>query len=439
MSNRDNLFGGDGGRGDGDGGRERGGGDGGIGRDRGPGHGGDGRDPAGDSRNRAAFRIGIDLGGTKMEGVLMAASGEIAHRRRVATPAAYDDILRALSDLTARLRREAGDDGRDAGVGMSMPGTATRAGLIKNSNTVCLNGRPFPADVRRALDCEVRFANDADCLALSESTDGAAAGSGTVFAVILGTGVGGGIAVNARVVTGPNRIRGEWGHAPLPWPSAREYPGPRCYCGRRGCMETFVSGTGMENDYERATGRRITARDIAAAAEGAGAGADGDGGEGAAGAGADDGGDGGAAGTGADDGVAGAGGEVGNAAGNSAGVARAGRGAGNSMAPAGTATAAEGITVAADVDVAEAVAARRRYAHRLARGLAMMVNILDPDVIVLGGGMSNMIFLYRQLPALMRPWIFGGEFHTPIRQAAHGDSSGVRGAAWLADMPAPDD
>ena len=333
----------------------------------------------------------------------MAASGEIAHRRRVATPAAYDDILRALADLTARLRREAGDAGRDAGVGMSMPGTATRAGLIKNSNTVCLNGRPFPADVRRALDCEVRFANDADCLALSEATDGAAAGSGTVFAVILGTGVGGGIAVNARVVTGPNRIRGEWGHAPLPWPSAREYPGPRCYCGRRGCMETFVSGTGMENDYERATGRRITARDIAAAAEGAGA--DGDGGDGVTGAGADD------------------------------GVVGAGGGAGNSVAPAGTTTAAEGITVAADVDVAEAVAARRRYAHRLARGLAMMVNILDPDVIVLGGGMSNMIFLYRQLPALMRPWIFGGEFHTPIRQAAHGDSSGVRGAAWLAESP----
>ncbi|MDD9810604.1 MAG: ROK family protein [Gammaproteobacteria bacterium] len=397
MSNRDNLFGGDGGRG-----RERGPGHGGD-RGPGPGRGGDGRVPAGDSRGRAAFRIGIDLGGTKMEGVLMAASGEIAHRRRVATPAAYDDILRALADLTARLRREAGDAGRDAGVGMSMPGTATRAGLIKNSNTVCLNGRPFPADVRRALDCEVRFANDADCLALSEATDGAAAGSGTVFAVILGTGVGGGIAVNARVVTGPNRIRGEWGHAPLPWPSAREYPGPRCYCGRRGCMETFVSGTGMENDYERATGRRITARDIAAAAEGAGA--DGDGGDGVTGAGADD------------------------------GVVGAGGGAGNSVAPAGTTTAAEGITVAADVDVAEAVAARRRYAHRLARGLAMMVNILDPDVIVLGGGMSNMIFLYRQLPALMRPWIFGGEFHTPIRQAAHGDSSGVRGAAWLAESP----
>lgn len=357
----------------------------------------------------------------------MAASGEIAHRRRVATPAAYDDILRALSDLTARLRREAGDAGRDAGVGMSMPGTATRAGLIKNSNTVCLNGRPFPADVRRALDCEVRFANDADCLALSEATDGAAAGSGTVFAVILGTGVGGGIAVNARVVTGPNRIRGEWGHAPLPWPSAREYPGPRCYCGRRGCMETFVSGTGMENDYERATGRRITARDIAVAAEAAGA--DGDGGDGAAGAG---GGVGNAAGNSA--GVAGAGADDGG----DGGVAGAGGGAGNSVDPGAT-TAAESITVAAAVDVAEAVAARRRYAHRLARGLAMMVNILDPDVIVLGGGMSNMIFLYRQLPALMRPWIFGGEFHTPIRQAAHGDSSGVRGAAWLSDMPAPND
>lgn len=300
----------------------------------------------------------------------MAPDGGIVERRRVATPGGeYDAIVGELCELVAHLRGRvsaAGGDGARAGVGVSMPGNVTRAGLIKNSNTVCLNGRPFAADVRRALGCEVKFANDADCLAVSEATDGAAAGAACVFAVIIGTGVGGGIAVDARVVTGPNRIRGEWGHAPLPWPSAREYPGPPCYCGRRGCMETFVSGTGLENDYHRATGQRFTAREIAAAAE-------------------------------------------------------AGDGAG-----AGVPT----------INITEAVAARRRYAHRLARGLAMMVNILDPDVIVLGGGMSNMEFLYAQLPALMRPWIFGGEFHTPIRRAQHGDSSGVRGAAWLAETPA---
>lgn len=356
---------------------------------------GDGLD-AGVDRSRGgiagrarAYRIGIDLGGTKTEGVLMSPDGGIAHRLRVATPGGgYDAILRELCDLVARLRRgvdDAGGDGARVGVGMSMPGNITRAGLIKNSNTVRLNGRPFPADARRALGCDVRFANDADCLALSEATDGAAAGASTVFAVIIGTGVGGGIAVDARVVTGPNRTRGEWGHVPLPWPSAREYPGPPCYCGRRGCLETFVSGTGLENDYERATGHRVTAREIAAAAGGAGDSA-----------------------------------TVGDAA---------NAGAGDGVAAVDGAAAAEGI------DVAEAVAARRRYAHRLARGLAMMVNILDPDVIVLGGGMSNMDFLYDKLPALMRPWIFGGEFHTPIRRAMHGDSSGVRGAAWLAEAP----
>lgn len=336
-------------------------GGGGVGYDGGGGAGYDGGGGAGGRRARA-YRIGIDLGGTKTEGVLMTPDGGIAERRRVATPPDYDAIVRALCDLVAHLRGAGGGGSAQAGVGVSMPGNTTRAGLIKNSNTVCLNGRAFPDEVRRALGCEVRFANDADCLALSEATDGAAAGAPCVFAVIIGTGVGGGIAVHARVVTGPNRIRGEWGHAPLPWPSAREYPGPPCYCGRRGCMETFVSGTGMENDFERATGNRVTAREIAAAADSAGDGA------------------------------------------------------------------------AADtIDIAEAVAARRRYAHRLARGLAMTVNILDPDVIVLGGGMSNMDFLYEALPDLMRPWIFGGEFHTPIRRAMHGDSSGVRGAAWLAD------
>ena len=293
-------------------------------------------------------RIGIDLGGTKIEGILIAPSGEIVRRLRLPTPSSYGEILHTLKDLTGRLQQ--GED--IVGIGMSTPGATTRAGLIKNSNAVCLNGKPFPADVRKTLGCDVRFANDADCLALSEATDGAAAGAEVVFAVILGTGVGGGIAVDGRVSTGANLIRGEWGHVPLPWPAPREYPGPKCYCGRRGCIEVFVSGTGLENDYARATGEKRSARKI-------------------------------------------------------------------------TADAQSGI--------AEAVAARQRYAHRLARGLAMMINILDPDVIVLGGGMSNMDFLYDALPRLVQPWVFGGEFETPIRKAQHGDASGVRGAAWQAD------
>ena len=312
----------------------------------------------------SGYRIGIDLGGTKIEGVLMTSAGDIARRLRTPTPAAYADILRALQDLVAQLRR--GEP--IAGIGMSAPGNETLEGLVKNSNSTCLNGMPFFADVRRVLECDVRFANDANCLALSEATDGAGADADTVFAAILGTGVGGGIAVNKRVMSGKNRLCGEWGHAPLPWPAAAEYPGPKCYCGRRGCIEVFVSGTGMQNDYARAIG-----------------------------------------------------GAVGGVAGGVVG---------------GTADgAASALEIAADAEAgaAEAVAARQRYAHRLARALAMIVNILDPDVIVLGGGISNIDFLYDALPALVHPWVFGGEFATPIKKATHGDSSGVRGAAWLAD------
>ena len=309
-------------------------------------------------------RIGIDLGGTKMEGVLMTPDGDIARRLRTPTPDGYAAILRALQDLVAQLRR--GEP--IAGIGMSAPGNETLAGLVKNSNSTCLNGMPFFADVRRVLECDVKFANDANCLALSEATDGAGADADTVFAAILGTGVGGGIAVNKRVMSGKNRLCGEWGHAPLPWPAAAEYPGPKCYCGRRGCIEVFVSGPGMQNDYARATG--------------------------------------------------GAAGEV--VSGAVGGVA-------------GEAASALEIAAAAEAGATEALAARQRYAHRLARALAMVINILDPDVIVLGGGMSNMDFLYDALPALVHPWVFGGEFTTPIKKATHGDSSGVRGAAWLAD------
>ena len=304
----------------------------------------------------SGYRIGIDLGGTKMEGVLMTPDGDIARRLRTPTPAAYADILRALQDLVAQLRR--GEP--IAGIGMSAPGNETLAGLVKNSNSTCLNGMPFFDDVRRVLECDVKFANDANCLALSEATDGAGADADTVFAAILGTGVGGGIAVNQRVMSGKNRLCGEWGHTPLPWPAAAEYPGPKCYCGRRGCIEVFVSGIGLQNDYARA---------------------------------------------------------IGGTAGGTAG---------------GAASALE-IAADAEAGVTEALAARQRYAHRLARALAMIINILDPDVIVLGGGMSNMDFLYDALPALVHPWVFGGEFTTPIKKATHGDSSGVRGAAWLAD------
>lgn len=294
------------------------------------------------------FRIGIDLGGTKVEGVLMNMGGDIVRRIRRETPKDYDGILHALKTLVAELQEKE----EICGIGMSAPGTATQQGLVKNSNSVCLNGRPLYADVQKTLGRTVRFANDADCLALSEAVDGAAAGAAVVFAVIIGTGVGGGIAINGKVMPSKNALRGEWGHVPLPWPLLSEYPGPSCYCGRKGCMETFVSGTGLANDYARTVGENKTAEQIAAAAT------KGD---------------------------------------------------------------------------AESVAARRRYAHRLARGLAMMINTLDPDVIVLGGGMSNMDFLYEHLPTLVHPWVFGGEFCTPIKKAMHGDSSGVRGAAWLSD------
>ena len=273
----------------------------------------------------------------------MSPAGDIVHRLRAPTSTDYESILRTVRDLVAVLRQIQ----PVIGVGVSAPGKEEASGLMTNSNAKGLNGRPFAADLKKVLDGPVFLANDGDCLALSEATDGAAAGAGLVFAAILGTGVGGGIAFEGKIASGKNHLRGEWGHVPLPWPLPSEYPGPRCYCGRKGCLEVFVSGKGLEKDYAQATGNMMLAKQIAI----------------------------------------------------------------DSSIPCTT--------------------ARQRYASRLARGLAMVVNILDPNVIVLGGGASNMDFLYDVLPPLMKKWVFGGKCDTPIRQSLHGDSSGVRGAAWL--------
>jgi len=299
-------------------------------------------------------RIGIDLGGTKIEGVAIDAAGVLLARERVATPRdRYDETIAAIAGLVGRLERGAG--GR-AAVGVGMPGAVSPAtGLIKNANSTWLNGRRFAEDLGAALARPVRVANDADCFALSEATDGAAAGAPTVFGVILGTGTGGGVVVRQRLVAGPNAVAGEWGHNPLPWPRDDERPGPACYCGRSGCIETFLSGPAVAREY-------------AAAARPADAGA-----------------------------------------------------------PDAAAIAAR---AAAGEALAEAVLVR--YEDRLARGLATIINVLDPHVIVLGGGVSNLARLYANVPAHWPSLVFGDRHvATRLVPAAHGDSSGVRGAAWL--------
>ncbi len=296
------------------------------------------------------FRIGIDLGGTKIEGIALDATGAERARRRVSTPRGdYDGTVRAIVDLVAALEAEV-HAGR-ATVGVGIPGTISPAtGLVKNANSTWLIGRPFDRDLADALSRPVRLENDANCLAVSEAADGAAAGAGVVFAAILGTGCGAGVVVHGRPLTGRNAVAGEWGHSPLPWPEDDERPGPACYCGKAGCLETWVSGPAVSADHERATGQHVPTRRIAELA----------------------------------------------AAGDSA-----------------------------------AMATLERLADRLARGLATVVNLLDPDVIVLGGGVSNIGWLYRALPPLVEKWAFSDRIDTPIRPALHGDSSGVRGAAWL--------
>jgi len=294
-------------------------------------------------------RFGVDLGGTKIEIIALAQDGRELLRRRVATPKEnYGEILDAVAGLVRDAETELADRGT---VGIGTPGSISRAtGLLRGSNSVCLNGKPIRADLEALLGREVRITNDANCFALSEATDGAAAGAEVVFGVILGTGVGGGIVVRGHVLTGPNAIAGEWGHNPLPWPKDDERPGYPCFAGHSGCIETFLSGPGIERDHLRASGEALTSHDIGARAA------------------------------------------IGDAA---------------------------------------CEATMRRYEERLARALAHVINILDPDVIVLGGGMSNVQRLYANVPGLWLPWVFSDRVDTRLVKHRYGDSSGVRGAAWL--------
>jgi len=296
-----------------------------------------------------SMRIGIDLGGTKIEGILLGEDGRPAARQRIPTPRGdYDATLRAIVGLVAALEEVAG---ARCPIGVGIPGVVSAAtGLVKNANSTWMIGRPLDRDLARALGREVRLANDANCFALSEARDGAGRGARVVFGIIIGTGTGGGIVVNGRVVEGRQGIAGEWGHNPLPWPDLSESPGPPCYCGRHGCIETFLSGPGLAGDFERHTGERTSSESV---------------------------------------------------------VARAAAGEG------------------------PAVEALRRYEHRMARACASIINVLDPDVIVLGGGLSNIESLYTSVPALWGDWVFSDRVDTPLVKAVHGDSSGVRGAAWL--------
>ena len=295
------------------------------------------------------LRIGIDLGGTKIEVIALGAAGQELARHRVPTPQGdYAATLAAVVGLVERVERETGRRGT---VGVGTPGALSRvSGLIKNANSTCLIGEPLKDDLQALLGREVRVANDANCFALSEAVDGAGRGAQVVFGVILGTGVGAGIVVNGRALDGANGIAGEWGHNPLPLPAGDDLPLPACYCGRAGCIETYLSGPGLAMDHARCSGELARPEGIVAGA------AEGD--------------------------------------------------------PACEASLA-------------------RYEHRLARALAGVINILDPDVIVLGGGLSNVERLYETVPSLWRPHVFSDHVATRLVQARHGDSSGVRGAAWL--------
>jgi len=294
-------------------------------------------------------RIGIDLGGTKIEAVLMDPAGEILRRERVPTPRHdYRVTIETIHQLVEQFER---DLGAPATVGIGTPGAISPAtGLVKNANSVWLNGKPLLHDLQRELNREVRMANDADCFALSEAIDGAGRDAEIVFGVILGTGVGGGIVVGRRLLAGPNAIAGEWGHNGLPWPRDEERPGPPCYCGLTGCIETFLSGPGLERDHAAVVGASLSGAEIVAAAE------EGD---------------------------------------------------------------------------AQADAAMQRYEQRLARALAAVINIVDPHVIVLGGGLSQVLRLYENVPSLWEPFVFSDRVDTRLVPPAHGDSGGVRGAAWL--------
>jgi len=295
------------------------------------------------------IRIGVDLGGTKIEFVALERGGIELHRHRIATPRFdYEGTVRAITEAVKGIEKKLG---RAATVGVGIPGTISKhTQLVKNANSTWLNEKPFDQDLGRGLGRTVRCANDANCLAVSEATDGAGAGKHVVFAVILGTGCGGGIALDGRVHSGLNGVAGEWGHTPLPWLCPEEFPGPACYCGRNGCLETWISGTGLEADYQRATNDSLKGREIINRSE---------------------------------------------------------------------------------KREAAACAALDRFEDRLARGLAQVINLLDPDVIVLGGGASQIPRIYQNVPPRLKDYVFGREAETPVFPAKHGDASGVRGAAWL--------
>jgi fructokinase len=297
----------------------------------------------------SSMRIGIDLGGTKTETIALDETGQVMLRRRVPTPADdYKATLSTIIELVAKVEREVGRQGT---IGVASPGSiSTSTGLIKNSNSTVLNGRPLDRDLSNELGRPIRLENDANCFALSEAVDGAGAKAGVVFGVILGTGVGGGLVVEKKLIAGQNRIAGEWGHNPLPWPRDDERPGPACYCGQHGCIETFLNGAALARDYRSRTGKNVTALEI------------------------------------------------------------------TRLADDGNGAAEECL---------------RLYQDRLARGLATIVNVLDPDIIVLGGGLSNIAQLYAGLPKLVGSYAFSDGVDTAIKRAIHGDSSGVRGAARL--------
>ena len=296
------------------------------------------------------LRLGVDLGGTKIEAIAMDVAGLELGRLRMPTPRGdYEGTVAAVAKLVRRLEEQFGERGT---VGLGIPGTIVAdTQLVKNANSVWLNGRPLQRDLSVAMDREVRCANDANCFAVSEATDGAAQGQDVVFGVILGTGCGGGLVLRGKLHSGLNGLAGEWGHTPLPWPGADETPGRSCYCGRSGCLETWISGTAFEQDFAQRAGIQLGAREIMQSA-------------------------------------------------------RAGNGA--------------------------AAGAFSRLKDRMARGLAVVVNLLDPDMIVFGGGLSNIDELYTgELEMLLARYTFGGGTRTPIVKSRHGDSSGVRGAAWL--------
>ena len=295
------------------------------------------------------MRIGIDLGGTKIEGIAIDEAGVERLRLRIPTPkGAYEPVVQAVKQLVLDIEKDCGQKGT---VGVGIPGAISPpTGLVKNANTIELIGHPLDKDLSRALDREVRVANDANCFALSEATDGAGAGGQVVFGVIIGTGVGGGIVVNGHLLTGPHAIAGEWGHNPLAWPRDDERPGHPCFCGRPGCNESFLAGPSLSRDHRLATGQDLKAKDIAERAE--------------------------------------------------------------SGAP-------------------DALATMIRYEDRMARALAVIINVLDPDFVVLGGGVSNIARLYREVPKVLPKYVFSDLATTPVVKAQYGDSSGVRGAAWL--------